>query len=124
MTRIAVIATLVAMFLAPSFASAWGTKAAAPKVLACDPQPHTVVSDKSGRPASAIFLCFRDDGVVTYASRALTAEEAARLAPAAPASAPKADGLVWDRPECAYYRPDAQATFCKRVKPRLPRAAK
>lgn len=98
-------------------AFAWGAKAAAPapKVIACAPTPTMLVDDDEGRYVAAIFLCFRDDSVVTYVSHPLTPEQIAKLTPA-PAAKP--EGLSWDRPECEYYRPEAQDKFCKRVKAR------
>lgn len=84
---------VLALLLCAASARAWGHKTPAaapvPKVIACAPAPIMLINDAKGTPASAVFPCFRDDGVMTYATRPLTAAEIQGLtAQAAPKSAP------------------------------------
>ncbi len=65
-----------------AFMAACAGAAPKPKTLACQTAPQWYTSDANGRPAVAVFVCFRDDGSLTYTSRPLTAEEvAAMIAP-------------------------------------------
>ena len=62
-----------------------------PKKFVCQDKPQWTTNDEKGTPSAAIYLCFREDGVLIYQSRALTADEikAMTAAPAVQARDPK-----------------------------------
>ena len=88
------LAVLAAVAVLSGCASAPRQAAAPnPKVLQCQAQPTYFLTDAGGAPATAVFVCFREDGVMTYQLQRLTPEQgkavAAALTPktAAPARA-------------------------------------
>ena len=58
---------------------------AGPKVaqkFVCQDKPQWLTNDEKGTPSAAIYICFREDGVLVYQSRPLTADEIKSLTPA------------------------------------------
>lgn len=84
-----IVAALLAVF-SPLAAAAKDKPADAPRVVACEPQPHMIVNDKNGRPQTAIFFCYRDDSVVIHTERALSFDEILGLIAPKPGAAPAA----------------------------------
>lgn len=107
----------LALVLAAAALAACATAPAKPpKALACQTSPQWITNNAQGRPSNAVFVCFGEEHQLLWNSRPLTLDELQKLT--APASAPAAadlDTRPWNRPECAYYRPESQKLFCHRV---------
>jgi len=56
--------------------------APAPKKFVCQDKPQWLTNDEKGVPSAAIYICFREDGVLIFQSRPLTADEIKSLTPA------------------------------------------
>ncbi len=90
------LAILLAVAALTTSARAWPGKAAPTAI--CQTSPQWFINDAQGRPATAVFVCFGDGGVLLYRSRPLTFDEITKLiasepkpeaAPAAPAKKAK-----------------------------------
>ena len=82
-----------------------------PAQVRCNETPQWTSKDAAGHDVG-IFICFGEKSQLLYSVHVLPPAPVAAPAPT-PAAA---DGLQWDRPECDYYRPEAQKLFCHRVK--------
>lgn len=49
------------------------------QVVSCQNEPQWFVYDKAGKPSAAVFVCFADDGVLTYHVKPLSPEQIAAL---------------------------------------------
>lgn len=77
------VAVLAAVVLA---ACAAGRPPAAPSVV-CQHAPQWYSTDAAGRPTTAIYVCFAENGTLYYRARALTPAEVNKMTEAAPPQA-------------------------------------
>lgn len=99
--RHAMSSVIAAALLLLTACAAAPTKKAA--TVQCNDAPQWTMKAADGR-ALGIFVCFSDDNHLLYTTRAL---------PVPPAPEAGAKPGRWDRPECQYFRPEAQERFCR-----------
>lgn len=74
---------VIAAFLTLTACSGLQAKSPPPrKSLGCQATPQWFITDASGHPAKAVYVCFGDDGVLLYSAVELKPEQIAAMAKA------------------------------------------
>lgn len=87
--------------------------ACAPKPVMCQQSPQWLMNDAQGKPAKAIYVCFKKNGDLTSKERALSFDEIAKLVglerpKPAPVAVPAAPPVVPHAPS-AHVKPEPPA---------------